>query len=222
MISLLLIVGVTLLFVVWQRSGELAVAKAVSGNAGLLCMIIGVGFLKLVALPTLDTGFRQLSGRKALRNTMLSMAVFGSFINFSAMILIADRLSLNRRLDLFSCSVLTRIFSGCSAWSPFFACMAVVLTQVPDVRLWAVILWGLPFALIGMLVTYLQSVIGNRDEVDSFEGFPMQISSLWVPASLAMLVIVIAQLVPRLSLLTVIALGCLVLTTVILLSLIHI
>lgn len=212
LISILLMLGIFLMLLVWSRGGPFAIADALSRNAGLLTMIISVGFLKLVALPTVDEESRLPVGKAAFRDTLLSVAVFGSFINISAPVLIADRLSHRRPLDLFSCTSITRIFSGCSAWSPFFGGMAVVLSYVKGVTLAAVMLAGFPFAVVGFALVYVMGVTRHSEAVANFRGFPMQVSSLWVPALLAVIVVLLAKLASQLSILTVIALGGLLIT----------
>ena len=217
LIILLMTIGLVLLWLVWRESGGLAWIDAISRTAGLLTMSVSVGFLKLVALPAIGRDTRLPVGHKAFRDTLMSVAVLGSFINISAPVLIADRLSLNRPLDLFSCSILTRVFSGCSAWSPFFGGMAVVLTYVEDVRLLFLMIAGFPFALAGFITVYMLGVWLQPKAVAKFHGYPMQVSSLSIPAILAVIVVSMYWLAPKLSILTVIALGGLITTVALLL-----
>jgi len=212
LISILLLLGLLLMLMVWSKGGSFAITDALSRNAGLLTMIMSVGFLKLIALPVIDEEPKLPTGKSAFRDTLLSVAVFGSFINISAPVLIADRLSLRRPLDLFTCASITRIFSGCSAWSPFFGGMAVVLSYVQDVTVIAVMLGGFPFAVMGFLVVYGSGITRHREVIKNFRGFPMQFSSLWIPALLAFIVVVLVNLAPGLSILTIIALSALLIT----------
>lgn len=214
LISILLLTGLGLLFFSWSRDGHTEWHRVISINTGLLTMIVSVGFLKLVAVRGFGHAGPLPQGLKAFRETMLTVAIFGSFINISAPVLVADRLSLNRPLSLFSCSLLTRTFSGCSAWSPFFGGMAVVLTYVEGMRLFLVMALAFPFAVFGIVVIYSLALYNHRQEVNEFRGYPMQLSSLWIPAVLAILVISMSVLLPGLSILTVIALGALILTVV--------
>ena len=214
LISILLIAGLGLLLFSWARDGEFDLHRMISINTGLLTMITSVGFLKLIAVRGFGHEGPLPQGIKAFRETMLTLAVFGSFINISAPVLLADRLSLNRPLTLFGCSLLTRTFSGCSAWSPFFGGMAVVLTYVEGMRIFPVMSVAFPFAMIGLLVVYALAMFFHRDEVNEFRGYPMQLSSLWIPAALAILVVGMSLLWTGLSILTVIALGALILTVV--------
>ena len=211
-ISLLLLTGLALLLFVYTRTGEFHAYRLITVNAGLLTMIISVGFLKIIAAPGFALAGKLPTGRAAFRDTLFTVAVFGSFINISAPVLVADRLSLNRPLTLFACSALTRTFSGCSAWSPFFGGMAVVLTYVEGMRLLPVMTVAFPFAVAGLAYIYFVSVLFSSKDVEKFHGYPMQLSSLWIPAVLAVIVISLNFLLPHLSILVVIALGSLLLT----------
>ena len=220
LVSLLLFTGVGLLLYVAFNGGaenSTRVATAISGNAGLLSMIITVGFLKLIALPDLAVDDSPLPrGRRAFLDTMITVALFGSFINISAPVLIADRLSLRAPLTPVAAATLTRVFSGSSSWSPFFGGMAVVLTYV-QADLLPLMGGGLPFAIIGFAVAYLLGITWHRRDLADFRGYPMKLSSLWIPAMLALTVMAFAWLMPRLSILAVIALGALAMTALALL-----
>lgn len=212
MICILLFAGLVLLLFSWSRDGQIPWHRILTINTGLLTMIVSVGFLKLVVVRGFANDGLLPHGMKAFRETMLTVAVFGSFINISAPVLVADRLSLNQPLTLFSCSLLTRTFSGCSAWSPFFGGMAVVLTYVEGMQLFLVMLMAFPFSLIGLVVIYTLAVNFHAEEVSAYRGYPMQFSSLWIPAALAILVIGMSVLLPDLSILTIIALCAIILT----------
>ena len=217
LISILLIAGLGVLLFSGGRGAQLDWHRVITINASLLSMIVSVGFLKLLAARGFDHEGPLPQGIKAYRGTLLTVAIFGSFINISAPVLVADRLMLNRPLSLFGCATLTRTFSGCSSWSPFFAGMAVVLIYVEGMQLFRVMVAAFPFAMIGLIVIYLLATRFHRQEVDEFRGYPLHVSSLWIPAVLAVLVVSLSVLAPGLSILTVIALGSLFLTSVALL-----
>lgn len=214
LISLLVIAGLGLLLFSWSRGGQVDWHRVVTINAGLLSMIVSVGFLKLLAVRGFGHEGPLPQGVKAFRGTMLTVAIFGSFINISAPVLVADRLTLNRPLSLFGSTLLTRTFSGCSSWSPFFAGMAVVLIYVEGMQLFSVMAMAFPFALVGLMVIYFLATRFHRQEVDEFRGYPLHLSSLWIPAVLAVLVVSLSLLAPCLSILTVIAIGSLCLTII--------
>jgi len=178
-------------------------------NVPLMSMIAAVGFLRLVAGQAEVDGVDEPSGRKSFRHTMFSVAILGSFINISAPILVADRLAVNGRLTRLTSQSITRVFSGCSAWSPFFGGMAVVLTYVSDARLLPVMLAGLPFAVISLGLVILEAQTRYRDQLKGFKGYPVTIASLWIPAVLATAVAVGSWLLPSVSILNVIAIAAL-------------
>lgn len=217
LISILLIAGLGLLLFSSARGAGLDWHRVITINTSLLSMIISVGFLKLLAERGFGHDGPLPQGVKAFRGTLFTVAIFGSFINISAPVLVADRLTLNRPLSLFGCALLTRTFSGCSSWSPFFAGMAVVLIYVDGMRLFSVMAMAFPFAVIGLIVIYFIATCFHRREVDEFRGYPLHLSSLWIPAVLAVLVVSLSLLAPGLSILTVIALGSLFLSSIALL-----
>ncbi len=157
-------------------------------------------------------------GPSAYRRTLLGVAVFGSFINVSAPILVADRLARQGRVDRLTSQSITRVFSGCSSWSPFFGGMAVVLTYVPDTRLAFVMLAGLPFALIGLLVVTSEAQWRHHDALADFRGYPLSPDGLWIPAILAIAVSVGFALFPQASVLLIISISALTVSGVVLVA----
>lgn len=190
--------------------------RLLDANAGLLTMIASVSFLRLVALPGDMPAAAIRHGPAAFRRTMAGVQIFGTFINISAPILIGDHLARGRRLSAFEAQCLTRTFSGCPAWSPFFGGMAVVLTLVNGMHMPFVMAVGLPFAVIGYLYVVTMAQWRNRDEVARFEGYPITVSALWVPALLAAMVGVGYAALPGVSILIIIATSALAVTAFVL------
>ncbi len=212
-VGLLVVVGVLLMMFSTTKGVPINFSGAVTGNTGLLTMITAVGFLRLVAIPKSSEKSELPVGRNAYLKTLLGTSLFGSVINISAPILIADRIHRHRPLQRLTAQSITRVFSACAAWSPFFAGMAVVLTYVGDAQILWIITAGLPFAIIGLLVVYFEAIICYSKEVNEFLGYPMQIANLWIPALLAVSVVLGTWLLPDLSILVVIALSALLLTS---------
>ncbi|MEM7194747.1 MAG: hypothetical protein AAF402_07355 [Pseudomonadota bacterium] len=215
-ISLLITAGLLLLYLGQSNGAEIDWTEVFSSNTALLTMIAAVGFLKLVALPDVGTQHKLPVGEKAFYSTLLSVSVFGSVINVSAPILIADRIHHERPLARFTSQSITRVFCAMSSWSPFFAAMAAVLTYVEFAELEWVILAGLPFALAGVLFTIADSRIRFRSEMSTFVGYPLRRSDLLIPGVLMTIVLLCRWLLPHLSILIVIALSALCLTVVLL------
>ena len=183
-------------------------------NSGLLTMLAAVSFLRLIAMKREPPPSRVPHGMPAFRQTMLAVAVFGSCINISAPVIIADRLSEKNVLSPLASQSIIRTFSGCAAWSPFFAGMAVVLTYIPDARLLFVMMFGFPFAVLGILLIIAEAQLRFRARLDEFEGYPITLSSLWVPTLLAVCVLLGRFFLPQASILAIIALAALAVCSV--------
>ncbi len=204
---LLLLIGAAALTIAAALGADLPWLRLLDTNAGLLSMLAAISFLQLI--PIRAEAADVPHGPAAFRRTLLSVAVFGGFINISAMLLIADRLSGGRGLSWFACQSITRAFSGCPAWSPFFAGMAVVLTYVAETSLVFVVLIGLPFACVGLLVVVVEAHLRYPDALADFAGYPLTPANLWLPCLLAAGVILGHQLLPRASIMVIIALAAL-------------
>jgi len=189
-LSVLVTIGISLIVFGLNVGANVHWPGLLSQNTGLLCMLFSVGLLKLIV--TTGTAHEQKLpiGRKAFLHTLISVTGFGSVINISAPIVIADRLSLNRPLDYFSAGTVVRAFSACAAWSPFFGGMAVVLTAVGDEHVLSMMSYGLPLTILFLVVLYVSGVLFTPEKIDSFHGYPIQVESFFVPVSLTVMVFV--------------------------------
>lgn len=203
-----MLMGIVALVFVHQRGVDVPWVTAVSQSLPLLTMIMSVGFLKRIALRTISADAKLPTGFKAYRDTVFTLAVFGGFINISAVIIAADRLSLREPLSQQSVSILTRSFTTCVNWSPFFAGLAVVISYSPAFSVQTVIMQGLPLAIIGIaLVLFLGWQ--KREALNELRGFPAQWSSLWIPSVLALVVVTLRFTFESVGLLPIIALSAL-------------
>jgi len=217
-VTALLVLGLALIWYASRQGAEFQIADVLTKNTALLMMILSVSALKLVTLPSGMAPTGELPrGPKAFRNTLISVALFGSVINISAPLVIADRLHATRPVDFFTARSVIRVFTACSSWSPFFAGMAVVLTYVNDVPISWVVISGLPFMIVTVFAVDTLARRFDAERVNDFLGFPLQLNSLWVPALLAVMVLVLYSVAPSLSILGVIACSALTLTLVTLL-----
>jgi len=215
-VGLLLLIGIVLLIVSIQKGVSVSFIDTLTRNVGLVTMLLSVGFLKMIVIPERESPSDITTGPNALAQTLFSVALFGSMINISAPVLIAERLHARRPLDLFAISTICRVFSPCASWSPFFMGMAVVLVYIPELGLMKVMLTGFPFAVIATVLAYWIACQRHPERVEAFEGYPLKVSSLWVPALLAICVVAASQLFPALSIVVVIALSALLLTVAVL------
>ena len=213
-IQVAIMVGLGLIFIVYGHINGIApdfVAIA-AGNTGLLTMICAVGFIRLIALSAIGEARKLPTGANSYLHTLVSTAVFGSFINISAALIIADRIHETRPIQLFTSHSIVRVFCACATWSPFFAATAVVLTNVGDADLLTIILSGFPFALICWIVVYLDGRFRYQSEVADFVGYPIRWGSLWIPMVLAVGVLAGRLFFPALSVLVQIASVALIMT----------
>jgi len=215
-IGFLFVAGIVALLIAVYLEGTPNWLRILDANGNLLTMIAAISFLRLVTItPSADTSMPV--GIGAYRRTMFGVGLFGSFINMSAPILIIDRLAQLGPVPRFTSQSVTRVFSGCSAWSPFFGGMAVVLTYIPKAELVFLMLACLPFALIGFLLVNVESTIRYREQMKQFRGYPMSFSNLWVPILLVVFVFAGRMLIPNVPILLIIALAAVGVTVLVLL-----
>lgn len=180
------------------------VINALTQNVPLAGMLVAVAFLQLIAVDrgAADT---QQRGRGALLRTLIGVHLFGAVINYSAVAIFADRLSLRTRLSMEQAMGLSQAFIVGAAWSPFYGAMAAALTAAPEARLGQLILWGLPMAAVGILVTWFTLTSERHGGARDFSGYPLRLEALWVPALLAVGVLAVHDWQPQWSVLAIIA-----------------
>ncbi len=212
-VGVLIVIGLSLIFYSSSQGISIDLNSIISGNTGLLAMVAAVGFLKLVVMPDASIPRPLPVGKKSYLQTIIGLNLSSSIINISAPIMIGDRIHHRQPLQRFTSQTFTRIFCGVASWSPFFGAMAVVLTYVKGAQLSWIIVAGLPFTIAGFLVVYSEARLRYPKQVDNFVGYPMQVSSLGVPALLVLSVVIAAWLLPDTPVLVVIA-ACALLVTV--------
>ena len=216
-VGVLIVISLGLIFHTSNQGISVDLNSIISGNTRLLAMIAAVGFLKLVVIPD-STTLRPLPvGKSTYLQTLIGLNLSASIINISAPIMIADRIHHQRPLQRFTSQSFTRVFCGVASWSPFFGAMAVVLTYVSDAQLSWIIIAGLPFTVAGFLVVYSEARMRYAEQIDNFVGYPMQLSSLKIPAVLVLSVVIVAWILPDTPVLIVIASCALLVTAVTLL-----
>lgn len=173
-----------------------------ASNALLIAMLAAVSFLRLITRPSGHGVERIAHGRKALWSTLLGVHLFGAVINLSVVFIMGDRLTAYRDLNRRQVSVLTRGFSAAAFWSPFFAAMAAALTYAPGAQLQRLMFFGMPLAALGLAITARRPA----DADAGFEGYPMHFGTLWLPGTLAVLVLALHETFPRWPILTIICL----------------
>ncbi len=179
--------------------------KAISVNQYLLTLLIGVGFLRLVASPKVKTVKSLPSGKASFFKTYLGVHLFGSVINLSALILVADKLYKKANLTKYQIIVLTRAFSSDAYWSPFFVAFAAALTYAPNLSMLTILSSGLCLSLIAFFVTFIE-VKKDETALKEFKGYPIEFETLYLPFSLAFLVLFTNHYFPQLKVILLISL----------------
>lgn len=184
---LMLAVGIAGMWYAAQRGGEAQLAKALASNQALLAMLVGVTFLRLISLPDPAADEADPRGPHALWRTLLGVHLFGSVINLSAVLILGDRQTRRAPMSPLQAVVLSRGFALAALWSPFFAAMGIALGHAPGAQLPVLSSVGLPLAALGLAAT-VWSLRRHRD-VAAYVGYPMHFGALWIPALLALLVL---------------------------------
>jgi len=183
-----LLMGIGIVAFIWSgaHSGQWPWQGVLTTNITLLGMLAGVSFLQLMGL---GEGGEAPRGRGALWRTIVGVHLFGAVINLSAVFIMGDRMGGGRAPSVTQLSALTRGFLGGALWSPFFAATAVAITNAPGARLAEVAVWGAPLAVMLMALASID-LLRRPDVGRDFVGYPMRPSALWVPSTLAGMVIV--------------------------------
>ena len=164
--------------------------KVFTVNQYLLTLLIGVSFLRLIATPKKQENAKIPKGRSSFLKTYIKVHLFGSIINMSSLIIVADKMYKRSRLNDLQIILLTRAFSTDALWSMFFVAFAATLTYAPNLEEEVIIVNGLIIAFIGFLITYFEVSRSKKFDINSFEGYPLSLSSLVLPVCLAIMVLI--------------------------------
>jgi hypothetical protein len=181
--------------------------RALTQNMPLIGMLIAVSSLQLISMRRSGTDEPRSVGRRALLSTLAGLQLFGAVINFSAVVIFADRLAARGKLSVDQATGLSQAFIIGAIWSPFYGAMAVALTFAPAASLTRLMGMGLPLAVIGILISWLTLSSKRHNHARDFVGYPLHLEALWVPLVLALSVLVMHELKPAWSVLTVITLA---------------
>ena len=178
--------------------------RALEANQMVIAMLIGVSFLRLVTASELNASDKLPRGRKALLSTLAGPHLFGSVINMSALFIVGDRLSRQQPLSTLQAVIMSRAFSLCAHWSPFFAAMGVALVSAPGAQLTTLAMVGAPLSLLMLFYVYWE--LSRAPDAHQLTGYPLNLRSLWLPFLLAVLVMVSHQIWPEVPVLTLVTL----------------
>jgi len=195
---------------------EINFIKVFTVNQYLLTLLIGVGFLRLITSPKKDKLKKLPIGKQSFIKTYTGVHLFGSVINLSSLILVADKLYKKAPLSNTQIILLTRAFASDAYWSPFFVAFAAAMTYAPNLTTSIILINGVFLALIAFGITYYE-VIKNKDfKLEEFRGYPLSLDSLYLPLVLAFFVLITNYYFPDIKVIILIALFSLVLTLLVL------
>lgn len=211
----LLFLGFISLGVSFVYGFSMDIKKLLSINQYLLVLLVCVGFLRLIAIPKEENSHKLPVGKGAFLKTYFGIHLFGSVINLSSLIIVADRLSKIKKLDKMQIITLTRSFASDAFWSPFFVAFGAAITYAPNLSLSTVLVNGLALALFSFLFTY-KEFKGKKHNLKAFQGYPISFETLYIPVLLAILAIVTNYFFKDLKIIVLISIYSLFLVVVIL------
>ncbi len=185
--QILILIGIGLLALIFAAKQGIWMTwqEILAINLPVLAMFVAISFLDLT--NSTDTSSPLPKGFRAIVNTALGVQLLGALINLSVIMLFADRMKGLGKLTSVQQFVLTRSFSSAAWWSPFFIATGVALTYAPGMEWQHAVAPGLLMALISSVYTIFEA---HRKTKNDFEGYPIKRESLFIPISLAIVVIV--------------------------------
>ena len=170
--------------------------KVFTVNQYLLTLLIGVVFLRLIAIPKKEKNIVFPKGKNSFIKTYLGVHLFGSVINLSSLILVADKMYKKAALTNAQIVLLTRSFASDAYWSPFFVSFAAATTYAPNLNTSLIMLNGIILAVFAFVITYIDVTRNKEFDIQNFYGYPLSLENLYLPVILATLVLVTNHFYP--------------------------
>ena len=190
--------------------------KVFTVNQYLLTLLIGVGFLRLIASPKKEKSSILPKGKESFIKTYLGVHLFGSVINLSSLILVADKMYKKAPLTNTQVVLLTRAFATDAYWSPFFVAFAAAITYAPNLNTSIILLNGIVLAFFAFLITYFEVLRNKEFKLDEFRGYPLSFESLYLPFVLSLLVLITNHFHPEIKVIVLISIYSILMTLIIL------
>jgi hypothetical protein len=190
--------------------------KVFTVNQYLLTLLIGVGFLRLIASPKKEKSSILPKGKESFIKTYLGVHLFGSVINLSSLILVADKMYKKAPLTNTQVVLLTRAFASDAYWSPFFVAFAAAITYAPNLNTSIILLNGIVLAFFAFLITYFEVLRNKEFKLDEFRGYPLSFESLYLPLVLSLLVLITNHFHPEIKVIVLISTYSILMTLIIL------
>lgn len=214
-ILILLIFSIIAINICYFYEYQINFTKIFTVNQYLLTLLIGVGFLRLIATFKKEKSTLP-RGKKSFIKTYLGVHFFGSVINLSSLILVADKMYKKGFLNNTQIVLLTRSFASDAYWSPFFVAFAAAITYAPKLDTSIIILNGIFLAFIAFLITYYEVIKNKGFNIDEFYGYPLSLESLYLPLLLALLVLFTNYFYPKIKVIILISCFSFLITLVVL------
>ena len=179
--------------------------KVFTVNQYLITLLIAVGFLRLIATPKKAKIKALPKGEASFLKTYLGVHLFGSVINLSSLILVADKMYKKAPLSNIQIVLLTRAFASDAYWSPFFVAFAAAITYAPKLNTFTILFNGIILALIGFLITYIEIRKDNKFNLSEFSGYPISFDTIYLPIILAFLVLLTHTFYPDIKVIVLIS-----------------
>jgi len=190
LIIILFVLSILSFFISYINDYPIDIIKVITINQNLITLLVTVSFLRLINITSnVEDNNSVPKGRKSFFTTYFSLYIFSSVINFSSLVLIADKLYKRSALSSIQIILLTRSFASNVYWSPFFASFAVAVTYAPNLNTSIVILNGIILSFAVYLLTYFEVTRDKSLNINEFEGYPFSLNSLILPSVLALLVL---------------------------------
>ena len=186
------------------RGAPLRVDSLLGQNQPILSMLASITLLRLLNRPPRTDEPELPRGPGAYLQNMLGVHAFGSVINISAVIIMADRLARVRPLGFNQAQLFSRAFSAVAFYSPFIGGVALGLAYTPGSNPLVMMLFGLPLAMAALLWLYWYASSGRTEKIEAFRGYPLHPQDLKVPLALGAGVLLAYLAMPGYSVLTLI------------------
>ncbi len=216
LLIILFILSLSALFFSYANAYEINFYKLFTVNQYLLTLLIGVGFLRLITTPKKENIKKSPIGSNSFIKTYLGVHFFGSVINMSSLLLVADKMYKKAKLTDAQLVLLTRAFGSDAYWSPFFVAFAAAMTYAPNLDTQVIMVNGFILFLIGFAITYFEVKKDNKFDLKNFSGYPISLDSLVLPFTLAFLVLITNYFIKDLKVIVLIALFSIILALVVL------
>lgn len=216
MIIILLCLTFVNLFISYIKGYQIDFLRLFIINQYLLALLVAVSFLRLIATFKMEKSAKNNKGVSSFFNTYFGVHLFGSVINLSSLVIVADNLYKKaNNLSNTQIIVLTRSYSSDAFWSPFFVAFAAALTYLPNFDKSLIILNGLIFAFFAFIITYLE--LRKDNSISNFEGYPINFSTIYVPFLLAFSILLTNYINEDIKVIVLVSLYSLLLTSILLL-----